>query len=59
MLTDSWLNRWRSLAVIHAGEGPMLEMGQGDDTAALVGAGLVVASFSLHDIGWEEPLFIV
>lgn len=99
MLSDPWLKRWQPLAVTHAGEGPVLEMG--DDTAVLVGAGLkvtavdlsraavvvakarvpsariarrdirdafplemqgaglVLASLSLHYFGWEETLVIV
>jgi SAM-dependent methyltransferase len=49
MLSDPWLKRWLALAVTHAGERPVLEMGcgHGDDTAVLVGAGLKVTAFDL------------
>ncbi|MDO8386768.1 MAG: class I SAM-dependent methyltransferase [Polaromonas sp.] len=49
MLSDPWLQRWLSLAVSHAGEGPVLEIGcgHGDDTAVLAGAGLKVTAFDL------------
>lgn len=47
MLHDSWLTRWRPLAVEHAGNGPILEIGfgKGDDTATLCATGLVVRVF--------------
>lgn len=49
MLSDLWLQRWLPLAVTHAGEGPVLEIGcgHGDDTAVLAGAGLKVTAFDL------------
>jgi SAM-dependent methyltransferase len=49
MLSDPWLQRWLPLAVTHAGEGPVLEIGcgHGDDTAVLAGAGLKVTAFDL------------
>jgi SAM-dependent methyltransferase len=49
MLSDPWLQRWLPLAVTHAGEGPVLEIGcgYGDDTAVLAGAGLKVTAFDL------------
>ena len=103
MLSDRWLQRWLPLAVTHAREGPVLEIGcgHGDDTAVLAsaglkvmafdlsraavavararvpsagidrrdirdpfpietqGAGVVVASLSLHYFGWEETVSIV
>jgi SAM-dependent methyltransferase len=49
MLSDPWLQRWLSLAVSHAGEGPVLEIGcgHGDDTAVLANASLKVTAFDL------------
>jgi SAM-dependent methyltransferase len=49
MLSDPWLQRWLALAVTHAGESPVLEIGcgHGDDTAVLSGAGLKVTAFDL------------
>ncbi|MDW5445105.1 class I SAM-dependent methyltransferase [Polaromonas sp. SM01] len=49
MLSDPWLKRWLPLAVTHAGERPVLEVGcgHGDDTAVLVGADLNVTAFDL------------
>lgn len=49
MLSDPWLQRWLALAVSHAGDGPVLEIGcgHGDDTAVLAGAGLKVTAFDL------------
>jgi SAM-dependent methyltransferase len=49
MLSDPWLQRWLALAVTHAGDGPVLEIGcgHGDDTAVLAGAGLKVKAFDL------------
>ncbi|MDP2818278.1 MAG: class I SAM-dependent methyltransferase [Polaromonas sp.] len=49
MFSDPWLKRWLPLAVTHAGEGPVLEIGcgHGDDTAVLAGAGLRVTAFDL------------
>ncbi|MBA3594564.1 MAG: class I SAM-dependent methyltransferase [Polaromonas sp.] len=49
MLSDPWLQRWLPLAVTHAGDGPVLEIGcgHGDDTAVLAGAGLKVTAFDL------------
>ena len=49
MLSDPWLKRWLALAVTHAGEAPVLEIGcgHGDDTAVLAGAGLKVTAFDL------------
>ncbi|MDO9359816.1 MAG: class I SAM-dependent methyltransferase [Polaromonas sp.] len=48
-LSDPWLQRWLPLAVSHAGEGPVLEIGcgHGDDTAVLADAGLKVTAFDL------------
>jgi SAM-dependent methyltransferase len=53
MLSDPWLQRWLPLAVTHAGEGPVLEIGcgHGDDTAVLAGAGLKVTAFDLSLAG--------
>jgi len=49
MLSDPWLQRWLALALTHAGEGPVLEIGcgHGDDTAVLADAGLSVTAFDL------------
>lgn len=49
MLHDPWLQRWLPLAVQHAGDKPVLEIGcgHGDDTAVLAGAGLRVIAFDL------------
>ena len=49
MLSDPWLQRWLTLAVTHAGDGPVLEIGcgHGDDTAVLAAAGLKVTAFDL------------
>ncbi len=49
MLSDPWLQRWLDLAVNHAGDDPVLEIGcgHGDDTAVLAGAGLKVTAFDL------------
>jgi SAM-dependent methyltransferase len=49
MLSDPWLQRWLALAVTHAGDGPVLEIGcgHGDDTVVLAGAGLKVTAFDL------------
>lgn len=49
MLSDPWLQRWLPLAVTHAGDGPVLEIGcgHGDDTAVLAGAGMKVTAFDL------------
>lgn len=49
MLSDPWLQRWLPLAVTHAGQGPVLEIGcgHGDDTAVMAGAGLKVTAFDL------------
>ncbi|MFN3570289.1 MAG: class I SAM-dependent methyltransferase [Polaromonas sp.] len=49
MLSDPWLQRWLPLAVTHAGDGPVLEIGcgHGDDTALLAGAGLKLTAFDL------------
>ncbi len=49
MLSDPWLQRWLSLAVAHAGQDPVLEIGcgHGDDTATLTAAGLKVTAFDL------------
>ncbi len=49
MLSDPWLQRWLALAVSHAGNDAVLEIGcgHGDDTAVLAGAGLKVTAFDL------------
>ncbi|MFN3985835.1 MAG: class I SAM-dependent methyltransferase [Rhodocyclaceae bacterium] len=49
MLADPWLLRWLPLVRERAASDPVLEIGcgHGDDTAALVGAGLKVCAFDL------------
>jgi SAM-dependent methyltransferase len=49
MLPDPWLDRWLPLALHHAGDKPVLEIGcgHGDDTIVLARAGLNVVAFDL------------
>ena len=49
MLHDPWLDRWLPLAIQHAGNQPVLEIGcgQGEDTVVLARAGLRVLAFDL------------
>jgi SAM-dependent methyltransferase len=52
MFTDPWLKRWLPLLAARTQGMPVLEIGcgHGDDTAALVGAGLPVIAFDLSAV---------